>query len=103
MERVEATAREHRATSVHAVRVRIGELAGVEPELFTSAFELCRERTICERAALEVVSSPATWLCPQCEEPIAAGEILRCPHCALPARMSSGDEILLERIEMEVP
>jgi hydrogenase nickel incorporation protein HypA/HybF len=103
MEQVEATARKEKAIAVHGVRVRIGALAGVEPDLFSSAFELCRQRTICAEAALEVTLSPAVWSCPQCEAPIAQGEILRCSVCELPARMSSGDEIMLERIELEVP
>jgi hypothetical protein len=29
--------------------------------------------------------------------------VLRCASCAVPARLVSGDEILLEQIEMEVP
>jgi hydrogenase nickel incorporation protein HypA/HybF len=102
MDQVDATARKEKALAVHGIRVRIGALAGVEPDLFSSAFELCRQRTICADAALEVVMSPAVWSCPDCDRPIAQGEILRCPLCDRPARMSSGDEILLERIEMEV-
>jgi hydrogenase nickel incorporation protein HypA/HybF len=103
LEQVEAAAREQRATAVHVIRVRIGELAGVEPELFASAFELCRERTICSAARLDVVPAPAAWTCSGCGRSIVAGEILRCPDCGLPARLASGDEIILERIEMEVP
>lgn len=102
LEQVDATAREQKAIAVHGIRVRIGELAGVEPDLFSSAFELCRERTICAQAVLEVTRSPAVWECPDCGQPIANGEILRCPLCNHPAQMSSGDEIMLERIEMEV-
>jgi Zn finger protein HypA/HybF involved in hydrogenase expression len=30
------------------------------------------------------------------------GERLRCPDCGLPAALRAGDEIVLERIEMEV-
>lgn len=103
LDRVEAQAREHRAQAVHGIRVRIGELAGVEPDLLASAFDLCRARTLCAEAELEVVPSPATWCCPECERPIERGAVLRCPSCDLPARMLGGDEILLERIEMEVP
>ncbi len=102
LEKVEASAREHHATAVHSIRVRIGELAGVEPDLFASAFELCRSNTLCSGAQLDVVPSPAVWSCPQCAHSIANGEILSCPLCKVPARLSSGDEILLERIEMEV-
>ena len=103
MEQVEAAAAERGASAVHRVRVRIGELAGVEPELFDSAFEMCRERTVCESAELEVVHAAAAWSCPSCGRTLETGGILRCPVCEVPARLASGDEIILERIEMEVP
>ena len=102
LDRVEDSAKEHSAVAVHSIRVRIGELAGVEPDLFTSAFDLCRPSTLCAEARLEVVNSPAAWNCPGCDSPIDNGEVLSCPTCRLPARMTAGDEILLERIEMEV-
>ena len=103
LERVEAEAQSRRATAVHRVRVRIGELAGIEPDLFAAAFEMCREHGVCAGADLEVVPAEARWACPGCGTAIAQGEILQCPDCALPARFESGHEILLERIEMEVP
>ena len=103
LERVEAEAESRRATAVHRIRVRVGELAGVEPDLFASAFELCREQGICAGADLEIVPAETCWKCPACGGRIAPGAILQCPDCALPARLESGDEILLERIEMEVP
>jgi Zn finger protein HypA/HybF involved in hydrogenase expression len=34
---------------------------------------------------------------------IQRGEVLTCPACELPARLSQGDEIMLDRIELEVP
>ena len=37
-----------------------------------------------------------------CGTAIAPGFPLSCPDCALPARLRQGDEIVLERIEMEV-
>jgi hydrogenase nickel incorporation protein HypA/HybF len=97
----EASARQARA--VQQIRVRIGELAGVEPELLKSAFEMARERTICADAQLELVPVTARWSCPSCETVIAQGAPLHCASCQVPARLASGDEILLERIEMEVP
>ncbi len=103
MERVEAEAANRRATAVHHVRVRIGELAGVEPDLFETAFEMCREGGICAAADLEIVPAETHWACPACSSEIAQGEVLRCPECGLPAQLVGGHEILLERIEMEVP
>ncbi|MGK2860121.1 MAG: hydrogenase maturation nickel metallochaperone HypA [Thermoanaerobaculia bacterium] len=103
MDRVESEAAARGALSVRALTVRIGELSGVEPELLKTAFETFVEKTICERAELRIIRVPVTWACPRCERPIAQGTFLQCPDCAVPATLRGGDEIILERIEMEVP
>ncbi len=102
--RVESLAREKRATAVHRLVVSVGELAGLDPELFQTAYDTFRAGTVCEGAALELRRVPARWSCPACAREIARGEVLTCPACGLPARIApGGDEILLETIEMEVP
>jgi hydrogenase nickel incorporation protein HypA/HybF len=103
MERVEQEAASRHAVAVHRVRVRIGELSGVEPELLESAFAIVRERTICEKAAIEITRVPAQWECSGCQAPLRAGGLLQCAACGAPARLARGDEILLEQIELEVP
>ena len=103
MERVAAEARARRAVAVHRLSIQVGELAGVDVGLLATAYETFRERTICARAALDVQTIPARWECPGCLRAIARGERLRCPVCALPARLAAGDEFVLDRIEMEVP
>jgi hydrogenase nickel incorporation protein HypA/HybF len=102
VERVEREARARQAVAVSRLSVRIGALSGVEPELLASAFTLCRQGLLAA-AELEIRRSEAVWTCPACGEPVAAGGVLRCAACDVPARLASGDEILLERIEMEVP
>jgi hydrogenase nickel incorporation protein HypA/HybF len=102
MEHVEAQARAHHATAVREVTVRIGELSGVEPELLVTAFELLRERTICDGAPLRVTPVPARWACRRCERPVPPGAALRCAECGVPAHLVEGGEILLDRIELEV-
>ncbi|MEW5980998.1 MAG: hydrogenase maturation nickel metallochaperone HypA [Acidobacteriota bacterium] len=103
MERINAEASARGAIAVHRVRVRIGGLSGIEPELLRSAFEIVRERTICWTADLEIDEIPAAWACSACSQPIAPGGVLRCPACGEPAHLSAGDEIVLDRLEMEVP
>jgi len=44
----------------------------------------------------------ARWECPRCGASFARGAVLRCSLCSEPARLASGDEILLRRVEMEV-
>jgi hydrogenase nickel incorporation protein HypA/HybF len=85
------------------VWVRIGELSGVDPDLLATAYENCRKGSICAGASLEICRVPAMWSCPSCGDPIACGAPLRCGRCAAAATLVQGDEIVLDRIEMEVP
>jgi hydrogenase nickel incorporation protein HypA/HybF len=102
--RVEQEARGRGALAVHRLAVRVGELSGVDPELFLTAYETFREGTICAGAPLALTRVPATWSCPTCRRPIARGAILRCAACDCPARLDEGgDALTLDRIEMEVP
>jgi hydrogenase nickel incorporation protein HypA/HybF len=102
--RVEDEARKRQALAVHRLSVRIGELSGVDPELFRTAYETFRAGTICEKAPLTITRLAASWSCPRCRRPIARGEALACPACAEPARLDDGgDALTLDGIEMEVP
>jgi hydrogenase nickel incorporation protein HypA/HybF len=103
MERIETEAAARGSIAVERVVVRIGELSGVDVGLLHTAYMTFRERTLCERAPLEIAEVAAEWSCRSCGEPIARGAVLKCAACAGPARLRQGDEILLERIEMEVP
>jgi len=91
-----------RDASVHRIEVRIGELSGVDPELLATAYDVFRAGTICERAAMRIDRVPARWVCPNCKSEIPSGTALRCRACDKPAHLESGDEIILQRIELEV-
>jgi hydrogenase nickel incorporation protein HypA/HybF len=102
--RVEEEARRRGALAVHRLSVRVGELSGVDPELFLTAYETFRAGTICERAPLALSRVAASWSCPACRAPIARGAVLRCAACDVPARLDDGgDALTLDGIEMEVP
>ncbi|HEY7725688.1 MAG TPA: hydrogenase maturation nickel metallochaperone HypA [Anaeromyxobacteraceae bacterium] len=102
--RVEAEADARQAVAVHGLVVSIGELAGVDPELFRTAWETFRQGTRCERTAIEIRRAPATWSCPRCGREIERGAPLRCGPCGEPARLSErADALLLESIDLEVP
>jgi hydrogenase nickel incorporation protein HypA/HybF len=103
LSRVEAEARERNATAVRRLDVSIGELAGIEPELLASAYEFYRERTLCGAADMVITRVPARWVCSTCGTDIARGAVLTCPACGAPGRLERGGEIMLERIELEVP
>ena len=102
--RVEEEAGRRSAVAVHALRVRVGELSGVDPELFRTAYETFREGTLCASASLEVRHVAATWSCPRCRAPIPRGAVLTCRTCDVPARLDEGsDALTLDAIDMEVP
>ena len=102
VERAEAEAHKRSAIAIHKINVSIGEQAGVDVDLFTTAFLTFRQRTMCEDADLEINVVPVSWECSECGRRIEPGTPLHCPECLQPARMTGGDEIMLNRIEMEV-
>ncbi len=103
LSRVEQEARAHRASAVHRVTVRIGRLGGVEPGLFATAFENSRRGTVCEHAELEILTEAVQWVCSVCSADIPPGRVLACPSCGWPARLASGDALVLENLDLEVP
>lgn len=101
VDRVEREALRHPGAIVRKLHVRIGELAGVEVELLRTAYETFRAKTVCEVADLTIASIAAAWQCPKCKHAFAPGAVLRCTQCDRPATLAAGDDIILERIEME--
>lgn len=97
-----AQAEARHALSVQGVHVRIGELSGVDPGLLATAWCLFRVHTICDRAPIDVEVVPARWECTACGATVTRGSILRCPACGGRVRLAEGDEIVLNRIVMEV-
>ena len=103
IDRVQQEAAAHEGARVHRLHVKIGELSGVELDLLKTAFDTFRERTICHGAELTIDTVAPVWACPSCDRTVTRGSILRSDACGRPARMTQGDEIILERIEMEAP
>jgi hydrogenase nickel incorporation protein HypA/HybF len=89
----------HPGAVVHALHVRVGELAGVEPSLFRTAYDVFRGAGGLASAELVVVSEPAVWTCPVCNVELARGGPLTCTECGASARLVRGGDVFLDRIE----
>jgi len=103
IERAEQEARGAGASSIARLVVRIGESSGVDAGLLATAFELAREGTMCAAAELEIERVAVVWACPRCGATISGDGPLRCGDCRAAAALRSGDELVLARIEAEVP
>ena len=92
----------HSSRAVRQMKVRIGELAGVDPELFRTAFDGCRSDRGYAAAALESALEDAAWSCASCGAAVTQGGPLRCTACDGEARLSAGGDLILDRVELEV-
>ena len=89
--------------TIHEVRVRIGELSGVDTNLLDTAWRTFRVRTPCELAEMLIETVPPAWHCPACGLAAPPRGVRRCAACGGPLQLAKGDEILLDQIVMEVP
>jgi len=113
VEQVDAVIDQHQASHAHdasssdawhaaSIRVRIGPLAGVVPELLASAFPLAAAGSRMEHAELEFTLAPIRVRCQTCgAETDAAMNRLVCGACGdWHTQILSGDELLLESVEL---
>jgi hydrogenase nickel incorporation protein HypA/HybF len=102
LDEVQRIAREKHAERVAAVRVRVGALAGVEPELLRRAYEVARAGTLAEGAALDIEDAPVRVYCPRCRtESAARVQRLVCGACGeWRTEVVAGDELLLMSVEL---
>jgi hydrogenase nickel incorporation protein HypA/HybF len=100
---VQEHARRNNATRVHRIVLRVGALAGVDPEALRFAFSAVAPGTIAADAALEIDAVPAIAHCAACDSDFSAGPdfICTCPRCgALSGHFKQGRELELFRLEL---
>lgn len=86
------------------VRVAVGELSAVEPDLLRFAWTAVTAGGADEGCELDIEWCPARQFCAACGEirERGAGSWLRlCPECGDPLRVEGGDELDLLRVEAE--
>lgn len=98
----EANAKEHNATKITRVEVKIGKLSGVEPHLLETAFDTFKEKTICDGAEFVVHIQELVAKCTQCSHEVVLNEnVFVCPLCQGELEVLDGEEMYLMRLEME--
>jgi hydrogenase nickel incorporation protein HypA/HybF len=102
LSQVDEIARREHAQHVDLIRLRIGPLSGVEPELLQQAFGIARAGTIAAEAVLDIQTLPVRIRCTRCgTETEASPNRLLCGQCGdYRTQLLSGDEMLLASIEL---
>jgi hydrogenase nickel incorporation protein HypA/HybF len=105
LEQVETIAREHGATGVERIVLRVGPLSGVEPPLLENAYPMAAAGTIAESAVLDIEPAPVRVRCSRCgAETAAEPNRLVCGRCGdYRTRVISGEEMLLAQVELRIP
>ncbi len=102
IEQVEAVARKEGAVQVVQVRIGLGPLSGVEPQLLEQAFQLARAGSIAATAGLLIEQLPIVVSCRLCGQQTEAQVAnLACSNCGdWHTELVSGDEMLLQQVEL---
>ncbi|MFN3413996.1 MAG: hydrogenase maturation nickel metallochaperone HypA [Thermoanaerobaculum sp.] len=95
---------QHGGSRIVRVKVAVGELSAVEPELLHYAWEAVTVGGPAEGSRLEVDFLPAKQICPTCGPvPRSPGAWLPlCLACGAPLLVEGGHELDLVQVEFEV-
>jgi hydrogenase nickel incorporation protein HypA/HybF len=98
-----AAARAEGARRIALIRLRVGELAGVEVEALRFAFPVVMAGTIAAAAELATELEPATCHCAVCDAPFPAPDgCCDCPRCgAISRQLLRGRDLQLLELEVE--
>jgi hydrogenase nickel incorporation protein HypA/HybF len=86
----------HGGGRLQGVRLAVGELSAVEPNLLVSAWEAVVFDSFDADAELEIKWCPALQFCSSCDQAKerSEGSWMRvCPDCGFPLQVSGGDEL----------
>lgn len=102
IDQVEQIARAHQAVRVLQIRIGVGPLSGVEPDLLEQAFSIARAGSLAADAQLVIARLPIRVRCRHCGQLTDAQPAnLVCGHCGdWQTQLVSGDEMLLSQVEL---
>ena len=105
LDSVKAEAERRPGTRILKVGVRVGELAGVDPEALSFCFESIVQGTALAPLSLEIEHRPHQNRCPHCARVFQVVDyVVACPACGTSdTDMISGDELELAYLEVEGP
>jgi len=96
-------AQKHNVKHISSIKLIVGNLCGVMPQLIQDYFDLLTVSTAAEGAKLIVEKVPAAIKCEECgEESIIDKFRLKCPQCdSINVKIITGKEFYIDSMEVE--
>lgn len=96
-------AEKHNALKVLKIRIKVGELSGVVPNLIQEYFNIVSRDTIASSAELVIDRVPITIKCMDCQREFKLDKFrLRCPECdGINIKILTGREFYVDSLEVE--
>ena len=103
IDQLDTIAEQHANKQVVEVFLSVGPLSGVVPQLLIDAFSISAKGSCAEHAELNISASDIVVFCKKCNnESRAKINQLVCQSCGnWQTELLSGDEMLLERVELQ--
>lgn len=95
------TAEREHAKRITKIVLQIGVKSGVVADSLEFAFEMISKNTIAQQATLEIETIPLSGECLVCGHRFISQQFLICDKCGNFAKVLSGQELNITRIEVE--
>ena len=101
---LEDKAKEQKGQRITFVKLRIGALSGIVPELLRTAFDIYKKDTIAARAELEITVVALKVRCEDCQKVMVKDDfIFICDQCgSTKIKTLDGTEMILEKMDIEI-
>ena len=101
---LEEKVREQKGKGIVLVKLQIGTLSGIVPELLRAAFDIYKKDTIAADAELEIKTVPLKVQCNDCQKVMVKDDfVFICDHCgSTNIQTLEGTEMILEKMDIEI-
>jgi hydrogenase nickel incorporation protein HypA/HybF len=103
LQQAQQEAQRHPGARLQKVKLRVGELSGVNPEALSFGFEVLVRDARLDPVELEIENCVRRQRCPKCDQTFTVANYdLTCPRCGTAeTEFAGGDELELVSVEME--
>ncbi len=99
---IDSQMKEHNIKHLNKVKIVVGELSGVVPDVLQFCWQVSTEGSDLELTVLELEQKPAIAICNCCNKEYSLKETPACPRCGGGVKeIISGKELYIDYIEGE--